>query len=178
MRCLKLFSKYKFLIHHYRSLLTYYVLSRLREMSGRPLAPVAQYSVERERERECVPRAVSLISVLTQWGATLVIKIRERERITPPRHRRPWRRPRRERCRRRRRQLRERKPPRPGRERGRLAYHGAAKKAGRCRSASQQRSSGARGQSRPLCPLTPTRGLEPETPRARSRRLRHQSTRP
>ena len=34
-------------------------------------------SLEREREREA---ACSIISVLTQWGATLVIKIRERER--------------------------------------------------------------------------------------------------
>jgi hypothetical protein len=36
-----------------------------------------------EREREDIIRvcaACSIISVLTQWGATLVIKIRERER--------------------------------------------------------------------------------------------------
>ena len=34
---------------------------------------------ERERESECA--ACSIISVLTQWGATLVIKIRERESL-------------------------------------------------------------------------------------------------
>ena len=35
---------------------------------------------EREREREIMCAACSIISVLTQWGTTLAIQLRERER--------------------------------------------------------------------------------------------------
>ena len=55
--------------------------------AGGPLSPRPQrchrQGTPRERERACVLCATrSIISVLTQWGATLVIKLRERERET------------------------------------------------------------------------------------------------
>ena len=102
---------------------------------------------------------------------------RERERLTPPRHRRPWRRPRRERCRRRRQRLQEPKLPQPRRERGRPPRCGQKSGAAPLGVAAlKRRSKQARSQSRPVeapCAPLPPRGFEPVAFEARGKRIRH-----